>query len=616
MKPIGVVVVVFLSACFYTNRWNKSPGAHQRGVARRMSGSDLVVQGGPVQQVLEFRVRAWADPDYRAYTPHWKERFAERIARLNQFLVPELGARLVVLDDDLRTWEPSATGDLAAVWKELYALDPGDDVDWVVGLVGPPPVVTGAIHEMGIAAPLGKHLIIRSMNDAEEARAIEKVFDNLTKSEKTALFTSRKYHKEQIVFLHEWAHTLGAIHAHDEAWIMNPFVNADQRAFAEPENGFLRRALAARRATGADQAQAEGELLRYAEATEWERWDTGERAVLLSELRKRTAGSEELVAVAALGDPDRAAYSDAERLTVAGDYARAWDELAPVAASQVDVAPAQLLGCQLAAQSEVDAPASREACRRAIRLLPDDPLPLILFAWARVHDRAAAKDQKAKTQAATEALEAGAGAYVRLTPLAGAEGRWVQLAGVYQALGAITLAEQAVAHAGDANGADGVRAWVTQTRLLAAPAGIDPDDEPAYMERFSELYQAVSPSTAKKVSKEVDAALKTWPDAPGLLALRCTAQVYLGKLAAAQKSCDKAIALHADAVLARMTAAYIARRNKKPDAARAHLEHVITVDPTAEQAWQELGDVLESDPAALGELKRRYREARKKTWPY
>jgi tetratricopeptide (TPR) repeat protein len=311
------------------------------------------------------------------------------------------------------------------------------------------------------------------------------------------------------------------------------------------------------------------------------------------------------------------AYLEAERLTAAGDYAEAWKALAPIAVAHADVAPAQLLACQLAAQPTVTDPTAEKACEVAAKLMPQDSLPLILLAWARINDAAAEKARPARRGIhRAAALLAADDALARLKARDDVPARWVQLAGAYQALSAVTRAQEAIAHAPDASGAPAIQTWIQDTRLWAAPTGVDPAKEPAYVESFWTLYQGLSPSTAKTTLQSVDAALKENPGAPGLLSLRCGALVYLDKLDQAKKACDQAIALEPDTLFARLGAAHIARRRKDPAGARKHLEHVIDVAPDLEQAWTDLGEVLEDDAAALGELKRRYREVRKKSWPY
>jgi len=47
---------------------------------------------------------------------------------------------------------------------ELARLDPGLDVDWVVGLVSPLPLVSMSFHDLGWAEVPGRHFVLRGMS--------------------------------------------------------------------------------------------------------------------------------------------------------------------------------------------------------------------------------------------------------------------------------------------------------------------------------------------------------------------------------------------------------------------------------------------------------------------
>ena len=55
-------------------------------------------------------------------------------------------------------------------------------------------------------------MVLRSLHDLAEFDAVRRLFDTFTDSERDAIVAARKLHKEQVIFVHEWAHTLGLIH--------------------------------------------------------------------------------------------------------------------------------------------------------------------------------------------------------------------------------------------------------------------------------------------------------------------------------------------------------------------------------------------------------------------
>ena len=66
------------------------------------------------------------------------------------------------------------------------------------------------VHQIGIAATPGRHLVLRGMDDEQEGLAIDRDLSLLPNDEREALYTQRRAHKEAVMFLHEWGHTLGS----------------------------------------------------------------------------------------------------------------------------------------------------------------------------------------------------------------------------------------------------------------------------------------------------------------------------------------------------------------------------------------------------------------------
>jgi hypothetical protein len=241
--------------------------AREREVARAISPGELVLPDAPPPRSTgTFKVRAWVDEDYRR-RPRWRSTVEELVARVSRYTAAAFGAALEV---EVRPWERSGDVPLGAIHDELIALDPGADVDWVVGFVTAPQALTTDLDHLGVATPLGKHILIRDMNDADEARAIDQAFPDLGADERVAFYAERKRHKELVVFLHEWAHTLGHPHDADLRHVMGPSYTPHAAVFSPEGTRLVRAALVARRGgPGADAAVGEMRRLLETNAGGW-----------------------------------------------------------------------------------------------------------------------------------------------------------------------------------------------------------------------------------------------------------------------------------------------------------------------------------------------------------
>jgi len=188
----------------------------ERVAASSIEPRTLIVPEGNPPPVATMRVRAWVDTDFRG-SPRWRAHVEEWVARASAYTEPAFGVHLEL---DIRTWNRSGDESLGAVLERLEREDPGDGVDLVVGFVRATSGATNDYHRLGMARPLGKHFVLRDMNDADEARALESVFSRLDESERAALYSARKKHKELLGFLHEWAHVMGLPHEPEEGRVM------------------------------------------------------------------------------------------------------------------------------------------------------------------------------------------------------------------------------------------------------------------------------------------------------------------------------------------------------------------------------------------------------------
>lgn len=249
--------------------------------------------GGRDAEVRVLRVRAWADQDFRAEEPDWAAAIERQLQRASEVLEPQLGIRLVL--ESARPWERSAPGaPLQPRVVELFQLDRGEGVDWVIGWVGPIDEDGRSLRRelLGAARVFGRHLVLRAMESPADRVALAS-WDALADEERTAMAGRWKRHRELSTLLHEWAHTLGAVHECQGKSLMSREYSLLESAFSPDAIRLVRLGLRLREAQGAAAIRALAEAYR-AEAARItaEVWDC-------PELERDLARNQELLAAAA-----------------------------------------------------------------------------------------------------------------------------------------------------------------------------------------------------------------------------------------------------------------------------------------------------------------------------
>jgi hypothetical protein len=193
----------------------KRPVDYQRELARTLRPAELTgfaaEDGAPRPAARLLRVRAWADEDFQAQTPHWRDRIGVQVRRANRVLEPQFGCRLELVD--VGSWpRASRPAELEASLAQLRADDPGRDVDLVIGFVSAVRLPTALTELLGAAELGGRHLVLRAMVWAQEYDELERALGLLSAEERVELDRQRRVHREVTVLLHEWAHLHGAAH--------------------------------------------------------------------------------------------------------------------------------------------------------------------------------------------------------------------------------------------------------------------------------------------------------------------------------------------------------------------------------------------------------------------
>jgi hypothetical protein len=391
-----------LSGCLFNSQWFQQKSA-QRNVAQQQTPRTL--QATPAESsespsmalhhdARVLRVRVLATPRHAAELVEWRRQFAQLIDDANRILEPTLSARWEIAE--VRIWNAQHADDaLDPLLIELRETDPGNDVDLVVGLVGSTPRFERNFHELGRGAVLGKHLVVRAVNDGREREAMEIELSRLDGEERDVLYAKRKRHKTTTVFLHELGHTLGLIHEVDTSSIMTTHYDKSMTAFSPVGADIMRMVLDHRRSPGEDELAFREHLAGEFDRTK-SNWVAADRDAFVATLRPTPApwlaqavatsptpatgatpapvtsatqtpqtGPDALQDVSA---PDRALYAQALDAEHAGDARGAWTKAKPLFARYLDVYVIQDLRCRLATMQGVSWAETRKECERLMDL--------------------------------------------------------------------------------------------------------------------------------------------------------------------------------------------------------------------------------------------------------
>jgi hypothetical protein len=304
----------------------KSPVAREREAAHELAPAplDLTPLGEPRAQPLVLRLRVYADRDYRSQVMHWQSKLRGQIDRVNRVVGPLYGARFEI--ESVKDWDRAHAGlPLEAALDELRALDGARDVDFVLGLVTPFRGVATNIHLIGIAPISSRHFVLRGMDDAEEGKALEREFAMLQPGERDKLYADRKGHKEVVIFLHEWAHALGALHVEERTAIMNPAYDPKQTAFTDFEKQLVGAVLERRARDRGRPFPETDEVRRMMQTAPREEGSAAERAMLMQILAKRDDGAPAQATATSVGGKGGAPASALAPLEEALEKLRAND---------------------------------------------------------------------------------------------------------------------------------------------------------------------------------------------------------------------------------------------------------------------------------------------------
>jgi predicted Zn-dependent protease len=580
-------------------------GADEREALARSQPAALEAQGRSDRgEVVPLRVRFYADDDHRAGGIGVQDRLRRTCEAINEVIEPALGVRFVV--ESVKSWQHNQSDSrLEARLAELERLDPARDVDWVVGLVGPLPLGSSAMHDAGMARTLGRHFVMRAMGAPGDLAAFQRTYPTLERSNPAALhmaYTQRKEHKEAVVFLHEWAHSLGGLHVEPSARtrLLSPTYGPETSVLAPVDVALLAAALKDRlgargdieRAADAQKAQQQiawSGLRRFLRTTRAPEWNAADRDKLLALL---AGGAPAGDGAAPLTADERASYDRAFALYRTRKDQEAWKLLAPLVTAHPNAPELQPLLCRLAGLPDVRTRAQAACAAATARAAPDEAGPFIDAAQAAIA-------QNVPEQALAHAREAAARAERESPPDPSA---WLAIAEVNAQLGALHAAEQALKHVPAGPPLDRAQAALLRgRRFFGLPPGtsLSPAQEVAYAVAFVKANDALSARKLTEARKLIDVATKPAGETPGLAMLACDLAMRKGRIPEARKKCDAALAAMEDLPRAHYLAGHLHLASDDGTRAATSFRRAIALDPNVPAFW----DVLAETYTMLGREK-------------
>jgi len=542
---------------FDFQKWSTPVGQEKEAAGQLLPGRfDLTPMTGLPGEPRPLRVRVYADRDYRLLL-RWQTRLRAQLKRVNAVVEPVFAVRFEI--ESVREWDRSHSGAaLDPILDELHTLDPGSEVDLVIGLVTPMRGVATSVHHVGLARILSRHFVMRGMDDEQEILALEREFKLLNVDERQNVYDARKSHKEVVVFLHEWGHTLGLLHHGELEIIMNPACDPRQTRFSPFEQRLIAAVLQNRLQHPKDpfpEAAALESLLLDAPPEEG---SDRERAELLEAVRSRARFG---VASAARGAPpagagltaaEAAAYNRAVAASNAGHDEQAWTEVAPVFARL------------RTAKSPIDAGLYRQAAAFAVNLGALTDAESLLVRLERTDPEASKLATEIETQRHRLAL-----------PPAAAD-------------------QQASA--------------------------LPPAREVAYVAAFRSIARALDHDDAGAAREQLSTLAAAFPDAAGVDLITCELDARARnprKRAQAGKRCEAALAKYPGATRALALLALMAADARQDALAEKHLRRAIQLDPADPGPWRMLADLYRSTRARqrLTELDRQHQALFSKPLP-
>jgi predicted Zn-dependent protease len=549
------------------------------------------------------RLRVYATAQYRAQNVLWRQRFSDELDAVNQYLIPAFGLRLVVAE--YASWAHEDDARLESLLDALKQHDPARDVDWVVGLASALSSTTNRFHDVGVAPVLGRHMILRGFEELALEPALQKIDD----PQRTRLREARRQHRQVTVFLHEWAHTLGAMHVPEPDAIMAAEYGHKTRTFGDDTEALLRAMLPVRLVPPAKQsvvaeARALQSYLEAAPARPGQKEESEQMLALLAAMLAEAGGTTGATGEAPEAESDhhaagqvpaevREEYARVLALHRQGKHAQARAGLDELIAAYPAHLEFRLAACRMRLDEAGPTEEARGTCARVAAIAPteiDGEIMVVsaLLQAGRQADAGAVLTAVRERLAGLPAPAPGQTA----TPVVAA---WQRLLSGLQSLEAVTWTEQAVAAAPAGVETAAARAWATQLRRRyglppdsARRHAITPEAEGAYLAAVREALAQVYRGEHAAAERSTRQAMARYRDAPGLHGALCDLELRRKRSVAARTHCQKSLASYDQASWSHYLLGILELQARKNASGIRHLERAIELDPELRQAYHAL----------------------------
>lgn len=543
----------------------------------------FVPDAGPTRVV---RVLALADDDYRVQSLNYATDIPRQFADITKYTLPALNVRFEVLD--VLPWSHRAGS--ATVERALERLEqehPGEGFDLVVGFVSALSVVEANFHLIGAARHFGRHAIARAVDDGALAVYLRDEFRAVDLDELEAFHLQRKRHLQTTLLLHEWGHGLGAGHDPEPRGLMHPSYLLSQNAFSPHTLDVLRASLEP--APLPKRAQKIRALLEQNPPSAHYQKD---HAAFLDELRAIEASGAAPSSGPSAAEVER--YNLAVTLFNNGMFVESAQQLKPLLASLPRNGRVRGLQCDLAVATAPGDAATVRTCEESATAAPRFARPLLSLADVHLFTR--------RPDLAGAALERAA------LVLAGdpedAADAWRLMATLARRASCVTFAELAGQKSPSPEGADAA-AWAKKTRRWMGLPTAGAQCEHAHVARFRDAQKQLDLGN-------VGSLLDGFPaGSPARASLECEVALRKGRLPAAHKACDQALAVFPESSHAHYLLGVLGGLERRPADVVQHLTEVVALDPSIDDAYVRLAAALKQlgKTDALADLKARF-EAR------
>ncbi|HZW87556.1 MAG TPA: hypothetical protein VFF12_00635, partial [Myxococcaceae bacterium] len=589
-----LVAAVLLGGC-------RSTEDIQRDYAKKITPTGVaaapVADTIPEKALRSMKVRVWVDGDYQRQTLRWEDRVLAQFDRANRVLVPQFGVRLDVVE--VKPWDNTPRDSLPAHVQALRARDDGNGVDWVVGFVSSVERVATSHDQIGWAEYFGKHWVARGMVSAAETDAIQRSLDKLSPSELDRVTRERRLHRETAALLHEWAHTLGAIHERSPEWLMSPAIDSKQVSFSAASIRLIEVGLEFRGSTSAALLKAWAREYRAAlEAYPADLAESSSREAALASTQSIASGAFQQSPASSGGQDAASTLRQAKLKLEGGDTAGAWALIEPLSRTAKDDPVVQSYACHIAAQRASKAEDTVTLCRTAISM--EHGISSTRLALAHVHL------VRKEPSSAVEALQPMESALEK-DPGSGTD-LWLALGQTYQRAGALTDAERVAAKAGKSAAVQQLLKDCRQDRRRLAVFAVQPEREVAYVEAMRTAQTEVERSRLTKARALARDLERQYPGAPGAALIGCLVEAKAASLSRTQVACSRARTTSPDLIEPHYWLGLVSLQQNRWPEARAELGKACDLDESGDYWWR-VGSWYQqaNDSKALADLRERYR---------